>query len=116
MRRGDIHLVDFEPARGSEGDKQRPAIVVSQDAANVAASRFGRGVITVVPLTTNVTRLYPFQVLLPSLRTGLVADSKAQAEQVQAVDVGRVGDRLGLVPASLMDRLDDALRLHLDLG
>ena len=116
MRRGDIHLVDFEPARGSEVDKRRPAIVVSHDAANVTASRFARGVITVVPLTSNTARLYPFQVLLPALRTGLLSDSKAQAEQVRAVDIGRIGDRLGLVPASLMDQLDDALRLHLDLG
>jgi mRNA interferase MazF len=115
MRRGDIHLIDLDPTRGAEADKRRPAVIVSNDAANTTALRLGRGVVTVVPLTSNIERLYPFQVLLPAGRTGLRADSKAQAEQVRAVAVERVGDRIGLVPNSLMDRLDEALRLHLAL-
>jgi mRNA interferase MazF len=116
MRRGDIHIVDFEPARGSEVDKRRPAIIVSNDASNAIVTRLGRGLLTVVPLTTNIARLYKFQVLLPAARTGLDSDSKAQAEQVRSVGVERVGDRIGLVPYSLLDRVDDALRIHLDLG
>jgi mRNA interferase MazF len=116
MRRGDIHLIDLDPVRGAEADKRRPAIIVSNDAANSVASRFGRGVVTVVPLTSNVSRVYPFQVLLPATRTGLTADSKAQAEQVRSVAIERVGDRLGLVTYALMHELDEALRLHLDLA
>lgn len=116
MRRGDIHLVDLEPVRGSESNLRRPAVIVSNDTANATASRFGRGVVTVVPLTSNVARVFPFQVLLPALRTGLASDSKAQAEQVRSVDVARIGERLGLVPNALMSKLDEALRLHLDLG
>ncbi|HEY4228180.1 MAG TPA: type II toxin-antitoxin system PemK/MazF family toxin [Candidatus Limnocylindrales bacterium] len=115
MRRGDIHLVDLEPARGSEADKRRPAVIVSNDVANTTATRFGRGVVTVVPLTSNLAHVYPFQVLLPSARTGLLRDSKAQAEQVRSIDVARVGERLGLVPAALLSRVEDALRIHLDL-
>jgi mRNA interferase MazF len=116
MRRGDIHIVDFEPARGSEADKRRPAVIVSNDAANATAARFGRGVVTVVPLTSNVANVYPFQVLLPAKRTGLAVDSKAQAEQVRAVALERVGDRMGLVPHNLMKQVDEAMRLHLDLN
>ena len=116
MRRGDIHLVDFEPAIGAESDKRRPAVIVSNDAANIAATRLGRGVITVVPLTSNVAKVLPFQVALASTRTGLSANSKAQAEQVRAVDVVRVGTRIGLVPFALMASIDEALRLHLDLA
>jgi mRNA interferase MazF len=115
VRRGDIHLVDLEPARGSEADKARPAVIVSNDVANATAARHGRGVVTVVPLTGSVERLYPFQVLLPATRTGLPRDSKAQAEQVRSIDVARIGSRLGLVPQSLMAKVDDALRIHLDL-
>ncbi len=115
MRRGDIHLVNLDPARGSESNSRRPAVIVSNDAANATATRYGRGVVTVVPVTSNTMRVYPFQVLLPATRTGLSSDSKAQAEQVRAVAVERVGDRLGLVPATLMEQLDDALRIHLDL-
>ena len=72
-------LVD--PVRGSEANKRRPAIIVSNDGANAMAARLGRGVVTVVPVTTNVERVYPFQVFLPAKESGLDRDSKAQAEQ-----------------------------------
>ncbi|MHB8674265.1 MAG: type II toxin-antitoxin system PemK/MazF family toxin [Candidatus Limnocylindrales bacterium] len=115
MRRGSIHSVDLDPARGSEANKRRPAVIVSNDAANATAERLGRGVITVVPVTSNIERVYPFQVLLPAAETGLADDSKAQAEQVRAVAVERVGDRLGVVPNAIMLDIDEALRLHLGL-
>ena len=115
MRRGEICSVDLEPVRGAESNKRRPAVIVSNDAANATASRLGRGVLTVVPLTSNVERIYPFQVLLPAPLTGLDRDSKAQAEQVRSVSVERIGDRLGVVPGALMAELDEALRVHLGL-
>jgi len=115
MRRGEIHLIDLDPAMGSEANRRRPAVIVSNDAANLTAARLGRGVITVVPMTSNTASLYPFQVLLPAADTGLERDSKAQAEQVRSVAVERVGARLGVVPGALMRQIDDALRLHLAL-
>ena len=115
MRRGEIRLVDLAPTQGSEADKRRPAVVVSNDGANGAASRLGRGVVTVVPVTSNVDRVYPFQVLMQPTATGLAVVSKAQAEQVRSIDVGRVGERIGLMPPALMSTLDEALRLHLAL-
>jgi mRNA interferase MazF len=115
IRRGDIHSVDLDPARGSEANKRRPAVIVSNDAANATAGRLGRGVITVVPVTSNVDRVFPFQVLLPAARTGLDRDSKAQAEQVRSIAVERLGHRLGAVPQAVMLDIDEALRLHLGL-
>ena len=115
MRRGEIRWVDFDPAHGSETDKRRPAVLVSNDGANLTADRLGRGVVTVVPVTSNVTRVFPFQVPLPASVCGLRMDSKAQAEQVRSVDVRRVGGQVGARPAPLMGELDDALRLHLGL-
>jgi mRNA interferase MazF len=115
MRRGEIVAVDLEPVRGSEADKQRPAVVVSNDTANATATRLGRGVITVIPVTSNVARVHDFQVFLPAAETGLRRDSKAQAEQVRSIAVERVGARLGIVPQSRMDELDEALRIHLSL-
>ena len=115
MRRGDIHFVDFDPARGSEANKRRPAVIVSNHAANATAGRLGRGVITVVPVTSNVERIYPFQVLLSAAATGLDRDSKAQAEQIRSIAVERVGERLGVVPNAIMVDIDEALRLHLGL-
>lgn len=115
MRRGDIMWVDFDPAVGNEANKIRPAVVVSNDGANRRAEDIGRGVVTVVPLTSRTDPLYPFQVLLPGARTGLPVTSKAQAEQMRAVSVARVGEKMGRAPADLMDALDDAIRLHLAL-
>ena len=115
MLRGEIREVNFEPAQGSEASKHRPAVIVSNDGANTTASRLNRGVITVVPLTSNLTRVYPFQVLLPASECGLRRDSKAQAEQVRTVAIERVGRRVGQLPALLMVQLEDALRLHLGL-
>ncbi len=115
MRRGEVRLADLEPARGSEADKCRPAILVSNDRANATAARLGRGVVTVVPVTSNVKRVFPFQVLLPAELTGLQVDSKAQAEQVRSVSVERLGPILGRLPASIIGEVDEALRLHLQL-
>ena len=90
-------------------------MLVSNDRANATAARLGRGVVTVVPVTSNVARVFPFQTLLPADRTGLPSDSKAQAEQIRSVALERIGPVLGRVPVDLMDELDEALRLHLQL-
>ena len=115
MLRGEIRLVDLEPARAGEADKRRPAIIVSNDRANTVAARLGRGVVTVVPVTSNTARVFPFQVLLTADEVGIRLDSKAQAEQVRAVSVDRIGPVIGHLPARLVAQLDEALRLHLQL-
>ena len=115
MLRGEIRIVDLGPALASESGKRRPAVIVSNDGANATAAHLGRGVVTVVPVTSSVERVFPFQVLLPADECGLERDSKAQAEQVRSVSVERVSARLGSVPPPLMRRVDDALRLHLAL-
>ncbi len=115
MLRGEIWQVDFNPARGSEANKIRPAVVVSNDRANATAFRLGRGVVTVVPVTSNVATVYPFQVLLTAGATGLAGDAKAQAEQIRSVAAERLRRRIGRVSPAELAQLDDALRLHLDL-
>ncbi|MET9917152.1 type II toxin-antitoxin system PemK/MazF family toxin [Streptomyces sp. NPDC006435] len=115
MRRGDIYLVEYEPVRGSEANKARPSVVVSNDGANAVVSRTERGVITVVPLTSNTSRIYPFQVLLPAEECGLPKDSKVQCEQVRAMAHERFLRRVGTVPRQRMAEIDAALRRHLAL-
>src|SRR5437763_551098 len=58
-------------------DDCRPAVIVSNGGANTTPTRLGRGDVTVAPVTSNVDRVYPFQVLLPAELTGLTVDSKA---------------------------------------
>lgn len=115
MQPGEIRLVDLEPVRNGEANKLRPAVVVSNDGANATASRLGRGIVAVVPVTTNIRKIYPFQVLLLATETGLREDSKAQAEQIRSVALQRLGARIGMVPTTVMKDLDNALRLHLAL-
>jgi mRNA interferase MazF len=115
VKRGEIRFVTLDAVVGSEASERRPAVIVSNDGANTTAQRLQRGVVTVVPVTKNTARLFPFQVLLPADRTGLPLDSKAQAEQVRSVDVGRIGPKIGAVPSDLLTALDEALRIHLAL-
>lgn len=115
MRRGELRWVDLEPTRGSEADKRRPAVIVSNDGANAAAARLNRGVVTVVPVTTSTAQVFPFQVLLPAGTAGLEVESKAHAEQVRSVSVHRVTTALGVLPPAYLDQIEEALRLHLSL-
>jgi mRNA interferase MazF len=115
MRRGEIRLVDLGEPVGSEAGRQRPAVLVSNDGANATAARLGRGVVTVVPITSNLRQVLRFQTELPAASTGLGRDSKAQAEQVRSIDAGRVGRPIGHVPPGLMVEVEAALRLHLAL-
>lgn len=115
LRRGEVYLIDLDPTRGAEANKTRPAVLVSNDTANRTAERRGRGVVTVVPVTSNTARVYPFQVLITKDDGGLATVSKAQAEQVRSVDYERLQKRLGTLESQTLHQLDAALRLHLGL-
>lgn len=115
MRRGEIYWVDMEPSVGSEANDVRPAVVVSNNRAAERASELRRGVVSVVPVTSTVRRVLPFQVFLPAAECNLPVDSKAQAEQVRALDIRRFAARIGVVPSRILEDIDAALRIHLSL-
>lgn len=111
MKRGDIFFAALDPTRGSEVQKTRPVIIVSNDVANRASS-----LVTVIPMTSNLTRVFPFEVSLTATETGLGKGGKAMAQQVRTLDKARLGSlRRGTVTAEKMLLLDAALRLHLAL-
>lgn len=111
MRRGEIYYADLSPTVGSEINKRRPVLIVSNDANNRAAST-----LTVLPITSNVTRVYPFEVLLPLKDSGLPKPSKAQAQQIRTISKERLrGLALGRLNLALMRKTENAIRLHLDL-
>ncbi|GAA2292473.1 type II toxin-antitoxin system toxin endoribonuclease MazF9 [Glycomyces scopariae] len=115
MRRGDIYQVDFEPVRGAEANKARPAIIVSHNMLNEAVEELQYGVITVVPLTTNIKRVLQFQTLLYASDTGLASDSKTLTEQIRALSYERLLHPVGGLNAELLARVDADLRLCLSL-
>ena len=105
----------MDPAIGAESSKRRPAVIVSNDGANTAASRLGRGVVTVVPVTSNTKHLYPFQVLIAAGSSGLTRSRKPKLSRSVPSPVARVGARVGALSGADLLALDDALRLHLAL-
>ena len=115
MLRGEIWRVDLDPALGNEANKQRPAVIVSNDRANVTATQLRRGVVTVVPVTSNTDKVFPFQVFLPATASGLQVNSKAQAEQVRSIATHRLLRRIGQVTPGQLSAINEALRLHLAL-
>jgi mRNA interferase MazF len=115
MKRGEIWYANLDPTKGSEADKTRPVVIVSRDVNNQAATELGAGVVTVVPMTSNTSRVYSFEVLCPPSETGLRLASKAQATQIRAVDVSRLVEHAGELSGGGLAQLDEALRLHLAL-
>ncbi|MEW1867409.1 type II toxin-antitoxin system PemK/MazF family toxin [Streptomyces caelestis] len=115
MRRGDVHPVDLEPAGGSGADKVRPAVIVSDDGADESVERNGRGVISVVPLTSNTTRIPSFRVLLRADGSRPPKDSEARCERVRAVAPERLRQRVGAPPRQRMTDIDVAPRRRMAL-
>ena len=106
MRRGEVWWVAFDPSLGSEIRKTRPAVIVSNDAANEALAR-----VVVVPMTSNTTRVYPGEALV------MVENhqSKVMADQIMAADKRRLQSRLGRLSVQDMEKVAAAVRLHLGL-
>ena len=109
--RGDVILIRFDPAVGSEIRKTRPAIVVS----NAAACRFD-SVLQVVPLTGLPGRdLRPYEARIQSPGSGLKNPSRAVTNQIRTVSRGRIAKRLGQISTGERDLLDRALGIQLGL-
>ena len=111
MKRGEIYYANLSPTVGSEIDKRRPVLVVSNDANNRAANT-----VTILPITSNVTRVYPFEVLLNPEDSGLPKPSKVQAQQVRTISKQRISsDAVGSLSEEIMQLVNAALKLHLDV-
>ena len=108
MRRGEVWLVNLDPVSGSKVGKQRPAIVIQNDLANQMSPT-----VTVVPLTTQTQRVFPFQVLIAAGEGGLPRASKVLCEQVRSVSRQRLVRCLGMVSDQRLAEIRTALDRHL---
>ena len=107
IERGDVFLVNFDPTVGAEIRKTRPAVVVSNDVANTYSP-----IVSICPITSNVTRVFSFEVEIPPKTGGLRNRSKIMVPQTRAVDKIRLTKKLGHLPSEIMLKVDRALRLH----
>jgi mRNA interferase MazF len=111
IRRGDVYLINFRPdGRTGEAGQIHLGVIVTNNHANAKSE-----LLMVVPMTSNVERLYITDVLLPVNRTNLEHDGKAQIETTRAVHVSGVIRKIGFVPEDLMLEIDTKLRAHLSL-
>ena len=110
MRKGEIFWASLDPVVGSETAKRRPVLIVSNDVNN----QYG-ATVTVLPVTSNTVKIYPFEVPLNANEGGLPNESKVKANQIRTIDKSRLGNKIGQLNSAKMKAVELAILVHLDI-
>ncbi len=108
-RRGDIWLVNFNPAKGSEQKGIRPAIIIQNDIGNEVSP------VTIVAAISSVIKVYPINVVIKPAESGLEKESVIKLNQIRTIDKKRLIKRLGRLDFPKMKEVDTAIKLSLGL-
>lgn len=111
MKRGEIYYANLDPSIGSEANKKRPVVIISNDANNRASAT-----LTILPITSNVSRIYPFEVELLSIESGLSETSKIQCQRIRTISKQHINSAaIGRVNKETLKKITMAIKLHLDM-
>jgi len=110
IKRGDVYWVELDPIEGSEIGKTRPAVVISNNINNEFADT-----VTVLPVTSSVGKVYPFEVLVKKGIANMPNDSKVKANQMRTVDKKRLKERIGIIPDAILREIEKAVKIHLEI-
>jgi mRNA interferase MazF len=106
MKRGELWWVNFDPSVGGEIHKKRPAVIISNNAANQFLNR-----VQVIPLTSNIDKLYPSETYIRFRGK----KAKAMADQLTTVSKKRLINQAGIVSNTELEGIKRAISTQLDL-
>lgn len=110
-KRGEIWLVSLEPVTGHEIGKTRPAVIISNNKNNEYSST-----VTLIPITSSIKKVYPFEVFIPKNETGLPMDSRIKCNQIRTVDRVRLLKCTGKITGRILEKVEDALLIHIGIS
>lgn len=112
LKRGDLFWVNLSPTRGSEQAGRRPVLILQNNIGNELAPTT-----IIAPLTTkSFSKEYPTNVKVLKGTAGLASDSTILLSQIRTIDKSRLEEKIGGLPAALLEKVDRAIKISLALG
>ena len=108
-KKGEIYLVNFDPTIGHEVKKKRPAVIISNNIHNQFSP-----LVTVAPLSSNINKVYPFEVYIPKKSAGLNENSKIMIIQLRSIDKKRLINKIGNIEDK--EIINKMISEHFDLS
>lgn len=109
-KRGQIWIVSLNPVKGHEIGETRPALIISNNKNNAFSET-----VTVLPITSNISKVYPFEVFLSTKDTSLKSDSKIKCNQIRTIDKKRLLDPVCTISQEILEEVKAAILIHLDM-
>ncbi|HLC58695.1 MAG TPA: type II toxin-antitoxin system PemK/MazF family toxin [Candidatus Nanoarchaeia archaeon] len=111
IKKGDIWLINLDPTIGHEINKSRPGVIIQNNVGNQYSP-----ITIIAPITSqNTDKVYPIEVLLTKQNSRLEKESKVLLNQIRAIDKRRLIKRLSKVDDESLDKINEALKISLDL-
>ena len=110
IKKGEIYWANLDPTIGAEISKKRPVLVVSNDINNQYANT-----ITILPITSKIGKIYPFEIELNTGEGNIKANSKIKANQIRTIDKSRLFQKIGIIGNVKLKDVEKAILIHLDI-